>query len=195
MAFNDNRLSTTLLASPYVTPYDITPPNKRTAYSRGGVGLNDPSKGLDYQTWTAEVVGEEVLLSAPNQPVKLSVFSLPDIAELTLAFDQNMRVSLCVVQYGVAKLFWYDSVVADFVVTEFPGAISPRITLDDRRQNELGSSDIILAYVKTDNLYFRLQRERYLTERLLKADVQATLVQMGMNTVNRLQFKLKPYRK
>lgn len=195
MAFPDDRLSTTLLASAYTSPYELVPPNKRTAYSMGGIGLNDPSQGLAVQIWTATVVGDEVQLTSPSQTVPVTVFSLPDIAELTLAFDQNMRVTLCLVQYGVAKLYWFDTNISNYALTDFPGAISPRITLDDRRPLETGASDIILAYVRTDNLYFRKQRERYLTERLLKANVQATLTQMGMNTQNRLQFKLKPYRK
>lgn len=194
MAFPDNRLSTTLLAAAYVTPYDLIPPNKTTAYAIGGVGLNDSSQGLNVQLWTATVVGDEVKLVAPNQTVAITVFSAPDITALTIAFDQNMRVTLCYVQYGVAKLYWYDTNIAGYAITEFPGAITPRVTLDDRRDLESSTSDIVLAYVKNDNLYFRLQRERYLTERLLKANVQATLTQMGMNVVNRLQFKLKPYR-
>lgn len=195
MTFPDDRLSTSLVASPYTYPYTLTPPDSRTAYALGGVALGNAGQGLSFQLWTAIARSTYVELTAPNQIEPIAVLGQPDIVELTLAFDQNMNVTIAYVQYGQAKLYWFDTFIGAYTITAIPdGAISPRVTLDDRRELQTSNSDVILAYVKDDNLYFRKQRERYLTERLLKANVAGRLVQMGMNTKNRLQWKIKPFR-
>ena len=195
MAFPENRLSTSLVASPYTYPYTLTPPNARTAYSLGGVGLGNAGQGLSFQLWTAVAKPTYVELKAPNQVEPIVVLSQPDITELTLAFDQNMNITLAYVQYGQAKLYWFDTFISSYTITLVgDGAISPRVTLDDKRELRTASSDVILAYVRNDNLYFRMQRERYLSERLLKLNVAGRLVQMGANTKNRLQWKIKPFR-
>lgn len=192
--FPDNRKSSSLVAGPYVYPYNLTPPNRRTAYAIGGIALSDPSQGLGVQLWTATALPDSVVIEAPNLSEPIEILKEPDIVELTLAFDQNMNYTLAYVQYGMARMYWYDTFVGEYVVTEFPGATTPRVTLDDRRMTQSGSSDIVLAYVKNNNIYFRLQRERFITEHLLEENVNAQLIQMGMNIHNRLQFKYKPIR-
>jgi hypothetical protein len=190
--FPDNRLSTTLVASPYTYPYNLTPPNKQTAYSYGGSNISDPSQGLEFQLWTAYVEGDLVMLDAPNQSTPIILMTLPAVREISLAFDQNMNPALAFVQYGTTRLYWFDTFTGEYTITDYSTAISPRITLDDRRELQSASSDIIFSYILNNNLYFRLQRERYLTEHLLKEDVNARIERMGMNTRNRLQWQLKP---
>ena len=192
--FPDNRLSTTLVASPFTYPYNLTPPNKQTAYSYGGIGLSDPSQGLSVQLWTAYVQGDEILLDAPTLNSPLVVLSVPSAREISLAFDQNMNVALAYVQFGSTRLYWFDTLVGDYVITDYPNTVSPKITLDDRRELQTANSDIIFSYVRNDNLYFRMQRERYLSEHLLKENVAARIERMGMNTRNRLQWQLKPFK-
>lgn len=191
--FPENRLSSTLVADAYTYPYTLTPPNKKTAYALGGIGLSDPSMGLALQLWTAVAEPDGVYVTAPTNEVPIALLMQPNITELTLAFDQNMNYMLAFVQYGVAKLYWFDTFLGQYTTTEFPGALTPRITLDDRRESQTALSDVVLAYVKDNNLYFRLQRDRFQNEYLLKTAVSARLEQMGMNVRNRLQFKLKPY--
>lgn len=194
MAFSENRLSTTLVASPYTYPYTLTSADRKVAYALGGVALSDASQGLAVQLWTATAKPTHVELTAPNQATPIVILTQPDIAELTLAFDQNMNVTLAYVQLGQAKLYWFDTFISAYTITTFPLAISPRVTLDDRRELQTALSDVVLGYVRADNLYFRLQRDRYLNEYLLKLNVAGRLEQMGMNTKNRLQFKIKPFR-
>jgi hypothetical protein len=192
--FTENRLSTTLVASPYTYPYTLSAP-ARVAYAMGGIALSNPNAGLNAQLWTATVKDTFVELTAPNQSTPINILQEADITELTLAFDQNMNVAIAYVQYGQAKLYWYDTFIGDYTITALPGgSISPRVTLDDRRELQTTNSDIILGYVLNDNLYFRMQRERYLSEHLLRPNVAGRLVQMGMNTKNRLQFQIKPFR-
>lgn len=192
--FPDNRLSTILVADQYTYPYTLTPPNNRTAYALGGIALSDPSQGLQVQLWTAVADAEKVTLSAPNLAEPLLLLPEPNVTNLTLAFDQNMNFSLAYMQYGTARLHWFDTFVDEYVTTSFAGASTPRVTLDDKRELQSTNSDLILAYVLNNNLYFRLQRERFLNERLLQENVNAKLVQMGMNVKNRLQFRLQPQR-
>ena len=64
----DNRLSTTNLPAPLLVP--IQRDDAFTDFEKGGVGLQDPSQGLDVQLWKLvydESTGE-FILSAPNYP-------------------------------------------------------------------------------------------------------------------------------
>src|SRR5690554_1553304 len=120
-------------------------------YMDGGVALNDPSLGLNYQTWTAEIVGDivedRIMLSAPAYPAT-TVYTGDDITEISLAFDQNMNVCVAFVEAGMAKLLWYDTTVQDMVVTELGAGVShPRVALDDSREFNRANSDVILAYI------------------------------------------------
>lgn len=192
--FPENRKSTFLVAGPYVYPYNLRPPNKQTAYSLGGIAISDPSQGHKVQLWTAEATPDFVQITAPNLPNPAIILAQPDITELSLTFDQNMNYTISFVQYGVSKLYWYDTFLGEYTITDFPGAITPRVTLDDPRESQSGASDMVLGYVKDNNLYFRLQRERFLSEHLLEENVNSRLEQMGMNVYNRLQFRLRPFR-
>lgn len=184
-----NQLSTTFINAPY-----IEKSNNLNAplidYELGGVNVNDASQGLKVKLWTLYMEGENVMLSADGvTPVVL--FTRPGISELSLAFDQNMRPFVAFVQYFNAKYWWFDTTVATMVFTDLVGAVSPRCTLDDKRLIAQNTSDIILAYVKANNLYMRYQRDRYRIEYLLRSEVNATLVTIGMATNNRLRFKLR----
>lgn len=192
--YPDNRLSTTLVAGPYTYPYNLVPPNKRTAYSLGGVALNNPSQGLKVQLWTAVAQETHIEIFSENQPNPVQILGQPDAGDLTLAFDQNMNPALSYVQYGMAKLYWFDTFLNQYVITDFPLAVTPRITLDDKRELQTSKSDIILGYVKNENLYIRLQRDRFLNEYLQKEAVSGRLENMGLNTGNRMQFQIRPNR-
>src|SRR5690554_5867881 len=121
-------------------------------YADGGVGIQDPSLGLDYQVWTAEIVEDiiedRIVLSAPTHPAT-TVYTGDDITEVSLAFDQNMNPTIAFVEAGVAKLYWYDTLAGEQVVTTIPGNVThPRVALDDPRPFNIVNSDVILAYIK-----------------------------------------------
>lgn len=160
-------------------------------YELGGVALNDTNEGLRYQTWTIRVDGDDILISAP-EVAETVLFTAAGTSQVSLAFDQNMRPAVAFVQNGVAKLRWYDTLAAAQVITEFADAVTPRVCLDDKRETQTGTSDIILAYVRDGDLYFRAQRDRFGVEYLLKADVGGTLVKVGMMRNNRLGFEISP---
>ncbi|MNV87345.1 hypothetical protein D3C71_1814610 [compost metagenome] len=93
---------------------------------------------------------------------------------------------------GVPKFRWYDPIATGYVTTELPaGCVNPRVSLDDKRSEYAPSSDVILAYVRAGNLYYRQQRDRYTVEYLWQTGVPAGLVKIGMNRLLRFQFALE----
>ncbi len=186
------RLSTTAMSAAFKSPDSVDPPSGLVDYELGGIGLNDPSQGLQVQVWTARIdpATDDVLVGAGASP-EVAVFNAPNVTELSLAFDQNMRPVIAYVQAGQAKLRWYDTVPGTNVITTLASDVQwPKVTLDDKRdtQTTVGANDVILAYVRNNNLYYRQQRDRFETEYLLKTDVNGRLLRVGMNELNRLQF-------
>jgi hypothetical protein len=160
-------------------------------YERGGVALRDASQGLDVKDWKLRFVSPEVRISADGV-AETVLFSEAGITEVSLAFDQNMNPVVAYVQTGTAKIRWYDSLAEAQVISTLPaGSVSPRLSLDDKRALQSGTSDVILAYVRDDALYFRAQRDRFEVEYLLKEAVGGLLVRIGMNTIGRLQFLME----
>lgn len=184
-------LSTTVEAAAFLPPrtnvrYSASAGESDTHY--GGVALGNATLGLQYQLWTAFIQGGAIWLEAPNTP---AYAFLPGVEAVwvALAFDQNAREFIAYsTASGSTYYYWYDSTVPGYVTSELPGYV-PRVfaALDDARIAESASADIILAYVRDDELYFRAQRDRYDIEYSL-AVVPATLVQIGMNAINRFQF-------
>ncbi|WP_444922937.1 hypothetical protein ACJJH9_12200 [Microbulbifer sp. DLAB2-AF] len=90
------------------------------------------------------------------------------------------------------KLYWYDSSQGAQITTDWPGIVTPKVSLDDARSTQSAVSDVIFAYLKNGNLYHRLQRDRYGNEYLLASDVNSPgLIKIGMNWQFRFQFLLK----
>lgn len=159
----------------------------------GGVALSDPSAGLQLKLWTARYEAGEVIVSATGVPDTV-LFQRAGITELALAFDQNMRPFVAFTDAGGSAFWWYDTQQAAQVFSAYlpAGSTNLRCTMDDKRPGQSGNSDIILAYIRNNALFYRQQRDRFETEYLLASSVNAHLVNVGMNTANRLQFHLRP---
>lgn len=187
----DGVLATKPLFAEFLSPDDIDTP-LTLDLELGGVDIQDPSQGLRVKTWVAHAEGNSIWLSAEDRPPVEWLARANEITEVSLAFDQNMRPTIAFVEDKVSYLYWYDTNIANFTVTTYAGASSPRVAMDDKRQLQVGVSDIIFAYVKDNKLYYRQQRDRYTIEYLLKEDINARILRIGMNEINRLQFKLMP---
>lgn len=176
----------------YLSPDDqLTSP--LVDYEEGGIALNDPSQGMQVQTWTCwwdKTDGWVYVQSTAGLPIQ--VIQDFTISEIAFAFDQNMRISLAYIAGGVLKHYWYDSTIPGFTTSTFAGCRSPRVGLDDKRVNQLSRSDVILAYIRGEGLYYRQQRDRYLVEYSLRDGVQASLrlKNIGMSKNLRMQFEL-----
>ncbi len=164
-------------------------------YADGPIYIQDASEGLNYQVWRARVIGDVVYITSPTTP-ETPVMSVRCISEVSLTFDQNARYVISYLVEGTLWIYWFDPVLSRFVHTQLEeDVISPRIDLDDKRPLALESSNIILAYVKDNNLYCRSQQDRYQIPYLLEENVYGRLLRIGMNINYRFQFifQAQPY--
>lgn len=156
-------------------------------FEDGGIALNDPSEGLLYQEWAGRIVCNEIVLNSPTVADTV-IYSGAEISEMSFTFDQNMRPAAAFVDQGTMALLWYDTSLASEVVTYISGS-SPRIVLDDKRAYFLADSDIILFYLKGNQLLMRLQRDRFLNVyTLTSVPDYSRLVTAGMGTHYRMQI-------
>ena len=161
-------------------------------YERGGTDIGDATDGLQVKDWTGQYIGNNVVLSAPAV-APVTVLTVPGITELAFTFDQQMRVFVAYMVGANGFFYWFDTVGSAYTTTALPGgSVSPRCSLDDKRQLQTSTSDIILAYVRAGRLRFLAQRDRYDTEYDLGPVPGQVLSQCGMSDVNRFQFLMKP---
>lgn len=160
-------------------------------YELGGVDIGDPTQGLTGWLWTLYVDGDNVTIFKDGQsPVTL--FTQAGIVDVSLAFTQNMQPTVAwKLVSGDIVLRWFDSTINNFTVTNFGQGDTPRLTLDDKREVALATSDIIFGYIRSGSLYYRMQRESFLTEHLVAAIPSGLhkLERIGMGGYQ-LQFEL-----
>jgi len=190
-----NRFSDIAAPTVILVPDDATRESLTVDYELGGIGLSDPSQGLQVQTWRARVDGSNVLVGPAPYTAETTLFTGADITEISLAFDQNMRPALAYIQDGQAKLRWFDSFVGETVTTTLDAGITSLfLTMDDKRDiaTELNFNDILLFYIRGQNLYYRQQRDRFTTERLLHefGAVGMSIARCGMNAGLRVQVEV-----
>jgi len=187
----EERLSSTAVIAPFMGARNAPDIGPLLDRENGGVALQDPSQGLLAKEWLGTCDGSQITLSAEGVSPTV-VITDTDITEFSFTFDQNMNVAVSYVAGGSTKLNWFDLTVNQQVTTVFgAGYLTPRVSLDDKHPLASDTSDVIFAYVLNDNLYYRQQRDRYQTERLLKAGLNGFLLRkIGMNTKNRFQFQI-----
>ena len=162
-------------------------------FEDGPIELNDPSAGLYYQIWQALAHDGGVRLYDADE-VPIEVLTTLNITEMSFTFDQNGRPSICFTQYGQTKIYWFDSSLGSVTTTTIGAGIgSPKVILDDKRQTQTGSSDIIMGYIKNMQLCYRQQRDRFLIEYVLTTNVAGRLQKLGMGNNLRLQFVVGNY--
>jgi len=161
---------------------------------RGGVALNDASLGRLVQDWRAWIEGGTTIKVAPLPslvPETVLVSGGVNITAVSVAFDSNMQPAVAYLEDGLLKLRWFDILLPGFRTDSFAGCAYGKLSSDDKRAGQEGASDVIFAYLRAGNLYWREQRDRYLVERLVgPAPAGFKLQTVGMNAIGRLQFKL-----
>lgn len=197
-------LSNPTVWSPYLVP-DGEVTSDTEDYNLGGVGLSDPSQGLEYQNWHGFVTSlnrpsSAVWLESSNTPA-VQIMSSPYITWMRFTFDQNMHPFVTFISQEGSGYYWWDPQIPGNVKFIFPSALGITFCacgLDDKRffAALLGESDIILSYVRNNNLCYRQQRDRYGTEYILAANINLILAnarvsKVGMNLGGRLQFYLQ----
>lgn len=184
----DNVLSTTVVQAPFLPPKDA-PYVPLIDYELGGVALNDASQGLMVKSWRCQYINGDFIVDAPAVAPTV-IFNAAQVSDFSFTFDQNMQPFITYVQNGIARYRWYDSEASAFVIVDIPGnPQTPRCTLDDKRAFASAISDIILAYCKGNQLWYRQQRDRFEIETMLSNEGSGFLNKIGMNLNFRLQFE------
>lgn len=192
----EHMLSSQLVLGYYLYP-DSIDPDPFKSYELGGIALQDPTQGLEVQTWWARLYKDgvtetsNVYIGADLVP-EVSFFEGTDFTEISLAFDQNMNPFIAYMENGQAKFYWYDTAIEGYTITTLPAnSRSPKCCMDDKRPLETAKNDILIAYMRDDKLYYREERDRYLVEYLLSSGHGLLdLIQIGMNNKLRVQFAL-----
>ena len=196
----ENSLSTTPVIDEFLPPDDKSR-RDLLDYEIGGVALYDTSLGSKFQNWTMTYDGASVIVT-PDNAGPTPLFAMAGITECSLTFDQNMNPFIAYMVGGLSYIWWYDSEVATQVHTQLPvGATKPRCALDDKREIESDTSDVVLAYMMGNALYTREQRERFgvvantmttpdAAEYLMESNIpeEWTFYRIGMGYGNRLLF-------
>lgn len=159
----------------------------------GGIGINDPSEGINTHVWEAYLDDEGfIALRLGDTPVQW--WSAPTARELTFTFDQNMNPVVAWMAADVLYYRWYDTLAAAYTLSTLTGCHSPFLTHDDKRPEsvQIGSTDILLFYIKGSTLCYRVQRDRYLVERVLATFIGPRLWirRCGMNEQFRMQIEI-----
>lgn len=191
--------STSYLRAAFQYPYNINPGTELEDYEMGGVAIQDPSKGINYQIWKCiyDEPSKQVCLIKNLDGVLIPLFAQPIVDELSFTFDQNMRWSTAIRIAETKQMFhrWYDSAAQTYVETEYDNVTSVKLCTDDHRYNQVnaGSSDMILTYIQGGTLKWRIQRDRFGTEYTYPTkqfSVTTKIANFGMSTKNRLQWRL-----
>lgn len=185
MAMPRDVLSDPTFRADFRPPRDVEKP-LLVAYERGGEGIDQVQRGLDFQNWTATCDGTTVSLLADNGATDTPYVGT-NITEIDLAFDQSMRPQLALMEDGNCRLWYWDTVGGAYATLDIPGGVDPRCTLDDHRQITAAFNDVLFFYRIGNNLYMRKQRERFETEYLLSTVARA-LNRVGLGVNLRMQF-------
>nr|DAW21676.1 MAG TPA: Tail fiber protein [Caudoviricetes sp.] len=191
MALPQNQASALSVAGTILPPDDQVSVQTED-FEQGGVAIQDASAGLMSHRWRCWVQGIDIRLQRDGAG-EIVLFQQANVEAVSLAFDQNMRPHVAYMLSGGALfLRWYDTVIQQYVTTAFGNGRNPRLTLDDKRIEQVQASDVIFAYIRDSGLYYRQQRDRFAVERLLKSNLpdNTRLKNIGMGSNLRLHFEL-----
>lgn len=188
--FPENKLSHRPIYGAFLVPNKAEP---LVDFEWGGIDILDPSQGLQVQIWKCFYLNDWICIESDTQ--KYQLLNVENVKSLSLSFDFNMHPTIAYTTEDANKerstfLYWYDTAQGSQITTEYGSSyLTPQVSLDDHRLHQSANADIIFAYIKDGGLYYRQQRDRFLVERLLDAEVgNVELIQIGMTTQNRFQF-------
>lgn len=166
--------------------------NMRVAYAEGGEVIADATKGLTGYTWKAYAdINSRVYVGREDSGNPVYIFQGDDITQVDLTFDQNMRPFIAYVDKGRANYYHFSRATSSYARVPLPiGWTFPRCELDMRDTKDIPNSDIILGYIRGDKLCFGIQRERYLTERVVATDPKKSMLwRVGKTVDGRFAFQ------
>lgn len=180
------------VVSAFFPPYDedYTPLSETVL---GGFAINDGSKGRKTQRWVVywDAVASAIGVTDESGVLKLSVSRSYLVTTVSMAFDANMNPAIAYQSSTGSHLYWYDSAASGYTTLTIADGTSCRAGLDLIDNVLAAQSDILFAYIREENLYYRVQRERYATERLIGPAIPGgILYRVAPDKGGRLQFKI-----
>lgn len=170
---------------PYV-PYEIKD------ITIGPIGLNDTSEGLAYKFWTSYVIGNDLYIEDIDLANQTLILNEPlGIVNIGLAFDQNSNDTYAYIDgSGDLKIRFFDAAIPGDVILNIGTAQSLTFTMDMKYYPASADSDILLFYIRSGAIYYRLQRDKYATEYATPVTTGASeLFDSGMRTDYRFQLR------
>lgn len=168
-----------------------------TGYVYGGpsIGTSDNFKVLykwEYEyhrpTGTLKVWRED----KPDE--KIVVFDdKPDLYEISFCFNKTMDFIVSYVRVDGSYLRTYDPIQSRYYELYLEKAITPRVALSSVHSTHAPYSEGVVGYIRSDTheLCIRLERDRYLKERVVKKfERRAKLVNISYSDNNRFQYEL-----
>ena len=175
----------------FLAPDDIPRTSLLRDLELGSLLLFDTAGGLRQAVWEGYLEDNALRVWVPPSGLVTEVLgNLGTVTELSLAFDSNMRPHFAYVEDGVPKFYWYDTSTNQNTITPYPGILSPRLCLDDKRDRQGASRDVLMFYLREGSLYCRQQRDRYEVEYFLQETAALAIDQVGMAAHNRLRIEL-----
>lgn len=160
-----------------------------TSRARGGLTIGVAAGGLDLMDWIGRVDAGQFKIQGPG--AELTVVAVPGALSATFAFDRNMNPAICWNTVAGAKFYWFDTVAGEYKTTDYPLAQNAMVIHDDVRDLAESRSDVVLFYQHAGSIYYRQQRERYLTEHLARAGASGNIIRVGMGTADRLLIRTR----
>ncbi len=118
------------------------------------------------------------------------------ISEIDFTFDQLGRPITVYLVDDQLYLNWYDPIAEEQTSTNLGIATSCAAGFDYVNDTSNPDSDAMIAYVREDTLYWRLQRERWVTEYSPPVSAEGLIVDsMGFTRDNRFQIIYRSYAK
>lgn len=191
--FTENQFSTTVVPAELLSPDEHNPEFVRD-YERGGNALRDTVAGIDRKNWIFFIEDRNIYAKVIDTEEKFLILEDEDFEEVVGTFDRNMDTVLVYMVDNTYFFRWFDTLTNKYIVEELTSDItSPRLCHDDKRNEAVTYSDVIITYVKDKYLIYRLQRDRF-TLPYIAADKHIKgriITRFGMNKSLRLQWTLE----
>ena len=190
--FTDNLFSSKVVAAELLRPDEHDPEYIRD-YERGGVALRETVAGINKKEWEFFIKDRTIFGKITGTDKSFPIITGKGFTEVVGSFDRNMNPVLVYYADNAYHFYWFDTVTNNYVTEELTSDVtSPRLCHDDKRDEALVYSDVILTYIKDTKLIYRLQRDRFTLNYIAgeKGIKGREIIRFGMNKSLRLQWTL-----
>ncbi|AIK67608.1 hypothetical protein ABTNL_47 [Pseudomonas phage vB_PaeP_PPA-ABTNL] len=158
--------------------------NDRNDYVDGGIAIQDPSQGLLYQEWHAELLEDGIYLTPEKDRVttRIGPGINEGVASMAVTFDQNMNYIVVYSKQGEGFIDFFDSAIEERNVMNIGPVDYIKADLDDRRPEGSAWAQVLVCYTRQGNFYIRASSTRFTEEELIIGTGKVTrpIVKCGM---------------